>query len=61
MKKGLLTLLFSVSLLMSASTASAKEDRPYMEGPVTFVTYVRTHCCPVKGLADFCNSLLICG
>jgi hypothetical protein len=42
MKKSLLTLLFSVSLVMSASTASAKEDRPYTEGPVTQVSFIRT-------------------
>ena len=42
MKKGLLTLLFSVSLVMTASMASAKEDRPYTEGPVTDVAFIRT-------------------
>jgi len=42
MKKGLLTLVFGVSLVMSASVASAKEDRPYKDGPVTDVSFVRT-------------------
>ena len=42
MKKGLLTLLFGISLVMSASVTSAKEDRPYKDGPVTDVSFIRT-------------------
>ena len=42
MKKAVLALLFSVSLAMSVSIGSQKEDRPYTEGAVTDVAYVRT-------------------
>jgi hypothetical protein len=42
MKKGLLTLLLGASFVMSASMTSAKEDRPYTEGPVTDVSFIRT-------------------
>jgi hypothetical protein len=42
MKKMLFVLVFSASLVMSATMASAKEDRLYTEGPVTDVSYIRT-------------------
>jgi hypothetical protein len=42
MKKTLLTLLFSASLVMPASMASAMEDRPYSDGPVVDVSFIRT-------------------
>jgi hypothetical protein len=42
MKKSLLTLLCSVSLIMSATMVSAKEDRPYTDGPVTDVSFVKS-------------------
>jgi hypothetical protein len=42
MKKALLTLIFGASLVMSASMASAKEDRPYTDGPVSDVSFVKT-------------------
>ena len=41
-KKGMLALLFTASLVMSASVVSANEDRPYKEGPVTDVAFIRT-------------------
>jgi hypothetical protein len=42
MKKALLTLIFGASLVMSASMASAKEDRPHTDGPVSDVSFVKT-------------------
>jgi hypothetical protein len=42
MKKTLFALLFGASLVMSASMVSAKEDRPYSDGPVVDVSFVRT-------------------
>lgn len=42
MKRSLWTLLLTVSFVMITSMASAKEDRPYTEGPVTDVAFVRT-------------------
>jgi hypothetical protein len=42
MKNTLLTLVVGVSLAMSASMASAKEDRPYTDGPVSDVSFIKT-------------------
>lgn len=42
MKNITLALGLGAVLAMSASLASAKEDRPYTEGPVTEVGFVRT-------------------
>ncbi len=42
MKYPLLVLLFGASMVLSATVVSAKEDRPYTDGPVTDFTYIRT-------------------
>jgi hypothetical protein len=42
MKKAQFALLLGASLAMSATMASAKEDRPYSDGPVVDVSFIRT-------------------
>jgi hypothetical protein len=42
MKRVILTLLFSVMLVLSTTLTSAKENRPYTEGPVTDVSFIKT-------------------
>jgi len=42
MKYALLTLLGIASIGLSTTTASAMENRPYKEGPVTEVSFVKT-------------------
>jgi hypothetical protein len=42
MKKFMLVLVFGVVFAMSAAAASAMEDHPYTEGPVTEVEFIKT-------------------
>jgi hypothetical protein len=42
MKNVMFKLLLGVSMVLSANLVSAKEDRPYSDGPVTDVSFIRT-------------------